>query len=51
MGTTIVIYSFTCVVYIFGTLRASRSIHRQLMESVLGTTMRYVFFCFSLYPH
>ena len=29
-------------VYIFGGLRASRSIHRQLIEAVLGTTLRCV---------
>ena len=29
-------------VYVFGTLRASRSIHQKLIESVLGTTLRCV---------
>ncbi|KAI9449921.1 hypothetical protein BJY52DRAFT_1227472 [Lactarius psammicola] len=29
-------------VYVFGTLRASRSIHRNLIESVLGTTLRWL---------
>lgn len=27
----------------FGSLRASRQIHKKLIESVLGTTLRFVF--------
>ena len=32
-------------VYVFGALRASRSIHRKLIESVLGTTLRCISKC------
>ncbi|TFK70801.1 hypothetical protein BDN72DRAFT_887852 [Pluteus cervinus] len=30
------------VVYVFGALRASRELHRQLVEAVLGTTLRWL---------
>ncbi|KAE9391369.1 P-loop containing nucleoside triphosphate hydrolase protein [Gymnopus androsaceus JB14] len=30
------------VIYLFGTLRVSRSIHKQLVKSVLGTTLRWL---------
>ncbi|KAE9384990.1 P-loop containing nucleoside triphosphate hydrolase protein [Gymnopus androsaceus JB14] len=30
------------VIYLFGALRASRSIHKQLVQSVLGTTLRWL---------
>jgi hypothetical protein len=36
----------TCTYYllhIFGSLRASKSIHQQLIDTVLGTTLRWVF--------
>lgn len=36
------IYSFAYVVYLYGSLRASRLIHKLLIDSVLGTTLRYV---------
>ncbi|KAI0260093.1 hypothetical protein BC834DRAFT_1028685 [Gloeopeniophorella convolvens] len=38
------ILSFTIgsSVYVFGALRASRSIHKRLIESVLGTTLRWL---------
>lgn len=29
-------------VYVFGTLRASRTIHAKLIDAVLGTTLRWV---------
>ena len=32
-------------VYVFGALRASRSIHRKLIESILGTTLRCISKC------
>ncbi|KAH9952289.1 hypothetical protein BGW80DRAFT_1430860 [Lactifluus volemus] len=35
-------YSGSSVVYVFGALRASRVIHRELLESVLGTTLRWL---------
>ncbi|KAF9458727.1 P-loop containing nucleoside triphosphate hydrolase protein [Collybia nuda] len=38
----VIIYCFSYVVYIFGAIRASRTIHKQLLESVLGTTLRWL---------
>ncbi|TFK36798.1 hypothetical protein BDQ12DRAFT_699326 [Crucibulum laeve] len=38
----VTIYCLSYVVYVFGTLRASRTIHKQLLESVLGTTLRWL---------
>ena len=35
-------YTVGAGVYMFGALRASRSIHRKLIESVLGTTLRCI---------
>ncbi|KAK0480781.1 hypothetical protein IW261DRAFT_1685339 [Armillaria novae-zelandiae] len=36
------LYAFIYVVYVFGTIRASRSIHKKLMVSILGTTLRWL---------
>ncbi|KAH7905305.1 P-loop containing nucleoside triphosphate hydrolase protein [Hygrophoropsis aurantiaca] len=36
-----VAYSTGYILYIYGTMRASRKIHRSLIQSVLGTTLRY----------
>ena len=41
VGTTC--YTTAYGFYVFGSLRASRSIHRNLIESVLGTTLRCIF--------
>jgi hypothetical protein len=38
----VVSYTMGSGVYVFGALRASRSIHQKLIESVLGTTLRCV---------
>ncbi|KIK62964.1 hypothetical protein GYMLUDRAFT_259735 [Collybiopsis luxurians FD-317 M1] len=38
----VVAFSIGYVVYLFAVLRASRSIHKQLMQSVLGTTLRWL---------
>ncbi|KAF8917347.1 P-loop containing nucleoside triphosphate hydrolase protein [Mucidula mucida] len=35
-------YTFTVGVFVYGTLRASRSLHHQLMQSILGTTLRWL---------
>jgi hypothetical protein len=35
------LYLAAFVVFIYGVLRASRQLHRKLVESVLGTTLRY----------
>ncbi|KAH9077606.1 hypothetical protein EDB83DRAFT_2285647 [Lactarius deliciosus] len=35
-------YTIGSGVYTFGTLRASRSIHQKLIESILGTTLRWL---------
>jgi len=45
----VLIYCISYVIYIFGTLRAARSIHNQLIKSVLGTTLRCVMPMASLY--
>ncbi|KAF7978858.1 hypothetical protein HWV62_44329 [Athelia sp. TMB] len=37
-----VLYTFSAIVFIFGSLRASRAIHKALIESVLGTTLRWL---------
>ncbi|KAE9397830.1 P-loop containing nucleoside triphosphate hydrolase protein [Gymnopus androsaceus JB14] len=38
----VVAFCIGFVIYLFGALRASRSIHRQLVQSVLGTTLRWL---------
>ncbi|KAI0045217.1 P-loop containing nucleoside triphosphate hydrolase protein [Auriscalpium vulgare] len=38
----ITVYTIGTAVYVFGALRASKSIHRRLMQSVLGTTLRWL---------
>lgn len=35
-----VVYSTACLVYMYGALRVSQSAHEELMNSVLGTTLR-----------
>ena len=35
-------YSAAFLLYVKGSLRASKTIHQRLVESVLGTTMRFV---------
>lgn len=36
------LYSAAYIIYVFGALRASRAIHRKLVEAVIGTTMRWL---------
>lgn len=38
----VIAYGIGSTVYIFGTVRASRSIHGKLIEAILGTTLRCV---------
>ncbi|KAF8058246.1 hypothetical protein FPV67DRAFT_1565726 [Lyophyllum atratum] len=38
----VVLYCVSFVIYIYGAIRASRSIHKQLLESILGTTLRWL---------
>ncbi len=38
----VITYATGSAVYIFGTVRASRTIHGRLIEAILGTTLRYV---------
>lgn len=38
----VIAYGAGSTVYIFGTVRASRSIHSKLIEAILGTTLRCV---------
>ncbi|KAF9007748.1 P-loop containing nucleoside triphosphate hydrolase protein [Hymenopellis radicata] len=35
-------YTFTVGVFVYGILRASRSLHHQLVQSILGTTLRWL---------
>lgn len=44
----VISYTVGSGVYVFGALRASRSIHRNLIESVLGTTLRCIFKCLGI---
>lgn len=37
-----IIYSIGYATFVFGSLRASRSIHNRLVDSILGTTLRSV---------
>jgi hypothetical protein len=39
--TAVTIYTAAYVVYILGSIRASRTLHKNLIEAVLGTTLRY----------
>ncbi|KAJ7465185.1 hypothetical protein FB451DRAFT_1488697 [Mycena latifolia] len=39
---TIIVYAFYFLYFTLGSFRASRNIHRQLVESVLGTTLRWL---------
>ncbi|KAI0052966.1 hypothetical protein FA95DRAFT_1579668 [Auriscalpium vulgare] len=41
-GMGILVYSGGSAIYVFGTLRASKSIHRRLVRSVLGATLRWL---------
>lgn len=38
----VVTFAVGFIIYLYGVLRASRSIHKQLMQSVLGSTLRCV---------
>ncbi|KAJ7750388.1 hypothetical protein DFH07DRAFT_1062096 [Mycena maculata] len=38
----LVMYCASYLLYMFGIIRASRTIHRQLIDSVLGTTLRWL---------
>ena len=40
--TAVTIYTVAYVIYILGSIRASRTLHKNLIEAVLGTTLRYV---------
>lgn len=42
LAVAAIFYSLAFLVYIFGSLRASKIIHKALVESVLGTTLRFV---------
>ncbi|KAL0579441.1 hypothetical protein V5O48_002547 [Marasmius crinis-equi] len=39
---TVIVYAIGYLIYILGSIRASRAVHKQLIESILGTTLRYV---------
>ncbi|KAF8213507.1 P-loop containing nucleoside triphosphate hydrolase protein [Mycena galopus ATCC 62051] len=40
--TAMILYAISFIFYTFGVFRASKSIHKQLVESVLGTTLRWL---------
>ncbi|KZT67587.1 P-loop containing nucleoside triphosphate hydrolase protein [Daedalea quercina L-15889] len=42
MVATAILYSIGYVAYVYGALRASRSLHLSLIQSVLGTTLRWL---------
>ncbi|KAJ7596700.1 hypothetical protein C8J56DRAFT_294246 [Mycena floridula] len=42
LGFAVAVYCGAYVIYMFGTIRASRSIHRNLIRSILGTTLRWL---------
>ncbi|KAH7905737.1 P-loop containing nucleoside triphosphate hydrolase protein, partial [Hygrophoropsis aurantiaca] len=42
LASSCVTYSIGYILYIYGTMRASRKIHRRLIQSVLGTTLRWL---------
>ncbi len=46
---TLAVYAMSWSLYVYGNIRASRFIHKQLIDSVLGTTLRYV--CTSVAVH
>ncbi|KZT69185.1 hypothetical protein DAEQUDRAFT_727082 [Daedalea quercina L-15889] len=41
-GVTVILFSISYIIYILGTLRASRVIHSSLVSSILGTTLRWL---------
>ncbi|EKM83611.1 hypothetical protein AGABI1DRAFT_66408 [Agaricus bisporus var. burnettii JB137-S8] len=42
MGLSVILYMVAFVVFIYGVIRASRHLHSKLVESVLGTTLRWL---------
>jgi ABC-type multidrug transport system fused ATPase/permease subunit len=42
LAAACIFYSLANLIYIYGSLRASRIIHKALVESVLGTTLRWL---------
>ncbi|KAG5648264.1 hypothetical protein DXG03_006223 [Asterophora parasitica] len=42
LAVSVALYCISFVVFIYGAIRASRSIHKQLLESILGTTLRWL---------
>ncbi|TDL28857.1 P-loop containing nucleoside triphosphate hydrolase protein [Rickenella mellea] len=39
---SVILYCFAYTLYMFGSIRASRTIHRKLIEAVTGTTLRWL---------
>lgn len=37
------VYSVGALIWMYGSLRVARAIHQELVDAVLGTTLRYVF--------
>jgi hypothetical protein len=42
MAFDIVTHSWADIIFAYAVLRASRGIHRKLIESILGTTLRWL---------
>ncbi|KAF8832671.1 hypothetical protein HHX47_DHR1001791 [Lentinula edodes] len=42
LASAVVSYSIGVIIYIFGTVRASRAIHKELILSIFGTTLRWL---------
>ena len=40
--TGVAVYCVVFIIYTYGSIRASRTIHKQLVDSVLGTTLRWL---------
>ncbi|KAF8592008.1 P-loop containing nucleoside triphosphate hydrolase protein [Ramaria rubella] len=42
LASTMFVFSVSMVLFVFGSIKASRTIHRKLITSVLGTTLRWL---------
>ncbi|KAJ8520559.1 hypothetical protein ONZ45_g2613 [Pleurotus djamor] len=42
LGVALLTYATAFLVYVYGNIRASKSIHKQLINAVLGTTLRWL---------
>ncbi|KAF7315751.1 ATP-binding cassette transporter [Mycena indigotica] len=42
LAVSFILFAITYVFYVLGSFRASRSLHKQLIDSILGTTLRWL---------